>query len=393
MLEVFLTIINVYERKKGKKPNEEKTYWHNWIGDYFKIRLSDVNIDVRLEYPVMTHIPKADILILNKKNKGRWTKAQYAKLPDGIRGCSKQHILIELKYTESLNINTFLQVFGYYFFYKRSKELKNNQIGLFIISSKSPSKKTLKEYAYKKTKLPGVYKSKARFLNMITIISLNDLSKEAHNIQFKLFASKKREQIAATNSIKLEMNGQTVSKELLAFFIQFINGVLNKEGGVEVDWINLSEKDRNNIIESFEENIIQNAGIEKRLKGVDEKDVVEHFKPKNLLKHCKPKDVLQNYEPKDVLKHYKPKDVLKNYEPKDVLKHYKPKDVLKNYEPKDVLKHYKPKDVLKNYKPKDVLKHYKPKDVFECYNPKDFLDDIDNSIIEAYLATQGKKFG
>jgi predicted nucleic-acid-binding Zn-ribbon protein len=119
-----------------KKP---KTHWHEWFAAFVKIFLSPVGLDVKTDLPVMSELPEADVIIINKHNK-QWTKKQLERLPDGITQSKASHILIELKYTESLNEESYCQTCGYYKFYKNSNNLKSSELDIFIISSKTPSK-------------------------------------------------------------------------------------------------------------------------------------------------------------------------------------------------------------------------------------------------------------
>ena len=58
--------------------------------------------------------------------------------------------------------------------------------------------------------------------------------------------------------------------------------------------------------------------------------------------------------------------------------------IIQNADIKKRLRGINEEELFKQYKPKDVIKHYKPEDV---------LDNIDKKVLEAYLASQGRKFG
>ncbi|ETR66351.1 MAG: hypothetical protein OMM_05693 [Candidatus Magnetoglobus multicellularis str. Araruama] len=190
-------IIPVDETKK----NKPKTKWHYWFGALIKMLLSAVGLDVKTDHQVMNELPEADVVIINKDKK-KWTKEQLKRLPDGINESTASHIILELKYSESLNEDSYCQTCGYYKFYKDSNKLKKDDIDIFIVSSKTPSKKFLESFGYVQTAYSGVYKSQSVLVRIVTLISLNDLSRSSNNIMFKLFASKKREQNAVSKKYK-----------------------------------------------------------------------------------------------------------------------------------------------------------------------------------------------
>jgi len=76
----------------------KKTFWHRLLARLLELILSPLGIEVHPDVSVMTAPPEADILLLRRKT-GRWTKAQRAHLPDGIRDSQASHILIEFKYS------------------------------------------------------------------------------------------------------------------------------------------------------------------------------------------------------------------------------------------------------------------------------------------------------
>ena len=113
-------------KKQTPKIKKPKTKWHDWFSGLFKVLLVPIGLVVKASHPVMNELPEADILI-HKENK-KLTKAQWDKLPDGIRESKASHIIIELKYTESLNEDAYCQILGYYKFYKESNKLKNRML-------------------------------------------------------------------------------------------------------------------------------------------------------------------------------------------------------------------------------------------------------------------------
>jgi hypothetical protein len=227
------------ETEKQSKP---KTLWHDWFGNLFKVSLIPTGLEVATDVPVMKQLPEADIVIIRRHSKS-WTKEQLKRLPDGIRHTRANHVLIELKFTESINTDVICQIAGYYKFYKIYKKLtKKNELKCFLVSSKTPRKSTLQRFQYHKTNYPGVFKSKGPICGLFPIISLNDLSNTPHNILFKLFASKKRETINATKKVRHRLYNQ-LPEPLQHFINDYIKQCLIK-GEMTMDYLNLTQEER-----------------------------------------------------------------------------------------------------------------------------------------------------
>ncbi len=86
-----------------------------------------VGILVQFDFKVMTESPEADILLL-RRDAPQWTAEQLSRLPDGIRDSTARQILLEFKYTESINEEAFRQTLGYDTFYKRANELSEADV-------------------------------------------------------------------------------------------------------------------------------------------------------------------------------------------------------------------------------------------------------------------------
>jgi hypothetical protein len=188
------------------------TKWHQLLGSLLKELLSPMNILVQPDVKVMTNPPEADILLL-RRDSPKWTAEQMSCLPDGIRNSTCSHFLIEFKYTESINEEAFLQVLGYYTFYKRSHKISDNEIQSVLMSAKTPRAGTLTKFGYVRTKHKGIYCSKYLLFKKILFIDLNELSNEPHNAWVKCFASQKREKQKAFVQLKTGLTGMTLSLE------------------------------------------------------------------------------------------------------------------------------------------------------------------------------------
>jgi len=205
--------------------------WHKWFGDLFRLCLAPFGIEVKTEFPVMKEPPEADIVIIRKPDT-EWTSEELKFVPDGIRESKARHIIIEFKYTESVNEDALCQILGYRIFYKLHEKLDDKELQSFLISSKTPEPSTLKKYGYTSEKQAGIYVSKYPLLKLIHLISLNDLPNKPHNLLVRLFASKQKEKISALKSLKYE--GIVLSENLKSYIRKFLE-ILVVKGGAAMD--------------------------------------------------------------------------------------------------------------------------------------------------------------
>ena len=153
----------------------QRTRWHRIFATFLKELLTPVKIGVLSDAQVLTEPPEADILLLRQNESGCWTPEQRERLPDGIRDSSCSDILLEFKYTESINRRAFLQILVYDTLYKESQKKRNRQVQSFLISSRSVRQKTLDHFEYFPTEIKGVYRSENTLLKPISLILLNQL--------------------------------------------------------------------------------------------------------------------------------------------------------------------------------------------------------------------------
>lgn len=161
------------------------------LGSLLEKLLPPVEISVYIEAPVMIEFPQVDILLLRRQH-DFWTDEQRERLPDGIRDSQASHILLEFKYTESINKDALIQAQMYDFLYRQSQKLTDKDVQTFIISAKQPQPETLTKWGYIGTEYSGVYKSQNPLLITIPLLSLNELSDEPHNAFIKCFASQQK---------------------------------------------------------------------------------------------------------------------------------------------------------------------------------------------------------
>jgi hypothetical protein len=177
------------------------TQWHRLLGKLLEELLTPVGITVYTDFPVMSDPPAADILLLRRQG-SRWTSAQRDRLPDGVRDCTARHILLEFKYTESLNEMALRQALAYDTFYKRIQKLKDVDVQTFLLSAKTPNAQFLAEFGYRRSEQPGVYYSQNQLVQLLPILSLNELRNEAHNVFVRFFASQRQQKAAAFDGVR-----------------------------------------------------------------------------------------------------------------------------------------------------------------------------------------------
>lgn len=181
-----------------------KTYWHSLVGETLKVLLEPVGIEVRTEVQVASVPPKADLILIQRKEnvKGGWTHEQRLRLADGLRDLDTDQILAELKITESLNEKTLDWLSMYDTLYLNAAALERHQLRSVVISSITSRREFLERYAFKPVGPVGVYESQPLWGGAVRLIFLNELADEPQNAPLKCFASRWDEQKKAFATIK-----------------------------------------------------------------------------------------------------------------------------------------------------------------------------------------------
>jgi hypothetical protein len=186
--------------------------WHKYLGTVLEEWLTDVKITVQTDFVIGSEPPRGDILLLRNQH-SRWNKKQRERLPDGICDSNASHILLEFKYSESINRDAFLQTLGYDNQYRKVQRLKEHQLQSFILSSKTTQHQLLQDYGYELTDQAGIYESDNILLRSIPLISINELPDTLGNIPLKFFASKQSERRKSFKAFK-EGELKTISPKL-----------------------------------------------------------------------------------------------------------------------------------------------------------------------------------
>src|SRR5262249_24588652 len=141
------------------------------------------------------------------------------------------HILIEFKYRETIQEETFQQAVGYDYFYQQGQQLARPQVETFIFSAKTPQKATLQAFGYEQTEATGVYRSKTVLARQITLIILNELLPVSYNAFVQCFASQRRVRRAAFQRL-LDEGQNTLNDALWIFLTGLQTHIKTKEGNM-----------------------------------------------------------------------------------------------------------------------------------------------------------------
>ena len=101
--------------------------------------------------------------------------------------------------------------------------------------------------------------------------------------------------------IKTMIKTKQIPKYLEVYLINFFK-ILFRKGKQEMDWLNLSPQEEQEIISSFEDLILEKMSIEKRLKGLAPEDRLKGLDPEDFFKRFDPEVRLKGLDPKDRLK-------------------------------------------------------------------------------------------
>jgi hypothetical protein len=277
-----------------------KNLWHLWLARLLKELLPEVGISVQTGFPLMTQSPEADLLLIKRDDPSLLPK-QMALLPDGIRECQASHILLEFKYTESVNEKTVRQALGYDTFYRRGQKLGDNELQTFLLSARTPQPSSLAKFGYEKTQQPGVYHSQYPLVNALPLLSLNELPNEPHNAFIKCFASHLAEKKKAFNTLK--RSGFKHLKPRLKRFLSSLWEYWFVLKGEEMN-IELTPEQLALMSQTWGKVYLEDVSIEEFLSRFDKKEIL-----------AQKEQILAHFEPADILPHFKPEDILVQFEP------------------------------------------------------------------------------
>jgi hypothetical protein len=293
--------------------SSSKIEWHELLGKLLEDLLSPVDIQVFPNAPVMSQSPEIDVVLI-KRNPGKWTQAQLALLPDGIRDTQVTDILLEFKYTESINEKVVQQALTYDYLYKEKRDEK--QVQSFLLSAIKPQNSTLKKLGYKKTKVPGIYRSRFQLVRHIILISLNELSNEPYNAFVKCFATHRQEKQKAFDS--LEQSGLlNSSTNELKWFILGLKGLWFTDKGDDMN-LEMTPEQVAELGKLWGDAFLSSLSVEELLEHYDRQKILSQFKPQEILTQFKPQDILTQFKPQDILTQFKPQEILAELKPQEL---------------------------------------------------------------------------
>lgn len=280
-----------------KKKSRKRTLWHRLLGDLFNFLLTPLGITVHVELPLMSESPRVDILLL-KREIATWTAEQLRRLPDGLRSSRAKHLLLEFKYTQSVNIYVLLKMCGYLVLYQEAQELKDEELELFLISARTPRQKFLDRFQYSEAEAPGVYRSQNELLERIHLIVLNKLRPEPHNAFIKCFASRSNEKRKAFSVIQREDLGALSTR--LYWFVT----------GLWQHWFGKGKEPMREPLTTEEVLEMGQVWSDTLFTLLPPDEVFSHYKPSDAARFYKPEELIREYKPEEVLGQYKPEQRL-----------------------------------------------------------------------------------
>ena len=188
---------------------------------------------------------------------------------------------MNFKYSESVTAHTFDKVHAYDVLFRDTQKLTKQEVATFILSAKTPRPALLKLYGYEPTEWPGVYQSRALMVNRVGLIVLNELSPTPHNAYVKCFASRKKEQVIAFDTLEgLEVSFPTT----LLLFLTTLYRLLSQSGELDMIRKGIKGEDLLKWGEQLQE-LLVSLSIKQRLEGIQPAEVLSHYQTDEVLSH------------------------------------------------------------------------------------------------------------
>ncbi len=277
-------------------PKPRKTRWHRLLGRLLRELLTPTGILVCTDVPVMGDPPEADILLLRKKHR-QWTEEQRSRLPDGIRDSRATHILIEFKYTESVNKDALIQTICYDYHYKKSHKLEERDVRTFLLSSKTPRASTLEKFDWQPTGKPGLSKTRNPLAESVTLILLNELADTPYNAWIKCFASRRREKKSAFEML-MDKSFSSLSNPL-QWFLEGLLHCLLTIGGEDME-IEITPDDVMKIGKNLRQAVVSSLPLKERLTGLTLKERLTGFELRDILTEFELRDILAGFSSEEI---------------------------------------------------------------------------------------------
>jgi len=296
--------------QESAKQTTPQTQWHRLLGKLLEELLTPVGITVLTGFPIMANPPEADVLLLRREGADKWTAGQYARLPDGVRHSPAGHIILEFKYTESVNLSALQQAVGYDNFYRRHHQLTEPEVQPFLLSSRQPNGRFLETFGYQESKWAGVYYSQNPMLARLPILSLNALSDAEHNAFVKCFASRKAEKQRAFDALQPDRL-LTYSPGIYWFILNLWRHWFKPQEGENDMNIQLSPEDLRDMADMWGDSLLHILPPEKLLSHLTLEERLAGLEPKEWLARLEPEERLAGLEPEERLAGLTPEDLAK----------------------------------------------------------------------------------
>jgi hypothetical protein len=290
---------------------------HKLLGRVFEELLTPVNVTVETGLRIMAESPEADVLLI-RRDQQRWTAAQRDLLPDGIRDTEADYVLIEFKYSESVNRDALFQALTYRYLYLKIQKLQPERLHTVIISSKTPSQKFRVDFGYQESDRPGVWHSNNTMLDILDILVLNDLSDAPHNLFIKCFASRKKEKERSFRKL-FEFSWKQLNASLQQLFMGMRSIYADEQEGKDMMEYALTPEKVMEIGKGFEDAFLAGLPIEKRLKGLKPEERIAGLKPEEIFARFKPEEIFARFKPEERIAGLKPEDILGSLSDEDIM--------------------------------------------------------------------------
>lgn len=295
------------EPEQPQNDESARTEWHQILGHLFELLFAGTGVNVNVDFNLMSQPPRSDILLIRMESPV-WTAEHRSRLPDGVRDSQASHILLEFKYTESLNEQRIKKTHAYHTLYQQKEGLSDEQLATFVLSSKTPRSTLLTKYGYQPTRWPGVYQSDQLMVDQVGLLVLNKLSDAPHNAYVKCFASQHQAKESAFK-VLMGLVIKNFPKGLWLFLVGLSRLILQK-GETEVLKIEVTAEDVMNLGEEWRALILATIPPEERLMGLKPEERLTGLKPEERLTGLKPEERLMGLKPEERLMGLKPEEVL-----------------------------------------------------------------------------------
>ena len=295
---------------------------HQVLGRLLHLSLAPVQITVHIEVDLLGESPKADVLLLRREGE-EWSEAQRARLPDGVRDSAAGHVLLEFKYSESVNETALAQAVAYDHFYRQAQELPEEQALTVMLSARTPQKARLAEWGYEERQ-KGVFRSPLPLLRRVWLLVLNELPPQPHNAFVKLFASREQEREAAFATLAAPT--VTMSPQLHAYMFG-LQETLEVKGGRDMAEMLTPDKIME-IGEKIRQRVLETATPEERVAGLDPQERVAGLDPRERLAGLDPQEILAGLDPQERVAGLDPRERLAGLDPQEILAGLDPQEIL-----------------------------------------------------------------